>query len=256
MYTLSKLFSAWFLPPGLFVTILVIWAIILIRKKKTGIAVLMLVFSGFIYALSITPVADKLILPLENSYSRLDVKNITNHDIYAVLGGGIHDNSPDIEGEGSPSGDALQRLVYVFRLYRFQPLPVIVSSGKGFKCQKPEAPVMKRYLVQMGIPEKDIYMDTTSRNTYENAVEIKKLCEKLACKRVILITSAYHMKRAVYSFRHAGLTNVVPAPADYKTSRTCYNFINYMPDMEALLNTYRALHEYIGMLYYKILVRV
>lgn len=256
MFLLSKLFTAWFLPPGLFILVLFIWSIILLKKKHTGIAVLMLLFSGLIYIASLEPVADQLILPLENAYPPINIKKVSEHDVYVVLGGGIHSYAPDLEGNGSPTGDALHRLVYAYRLYRIQPLPIIVSSGKGFKCQKPEATVMKRYLLQMGVSEKDIYMDEKSRNTYENAMDVKNICEKLLCKKIILITSAYHIKRAVYAFKHAGTVNLIPAPTDYKTNRTCYNFIAYMPNLEALTNTYRALHEYIGLIYYKLLVRV
>ncbi|MGB9736212.1 MAG: YdcF family protein [bacterium] len=256
MFLISKLFTSWFLPPGVFILILVVWAIILIKKKHAGIGILMLLFSGLMYTASLEPIADKLIMPLENTYAQLNIKDISEHDVYVVLGGGIHSNAPDLEGSGSPTGDALHRLVYAYRLYRIQPLPIIVSSGKGFKCQKSEAPVMKRYLVQMGVRDRDIFMDEKSRNTYENALDVKNVCEKILCKKIILITSAYHMKRAIYAFKHAGLTNVLPAPTDYKTNRTCYNLIDYMPDMEALTNTYRALHEYIGLIYYKLLVKV
>ncbi len=256
MYLISKLFTAWFLPPGLAITVLVLWALALMRKKQAGTGILMLLFAACLYAACISPVSDRLILPLENAFPRLNVKDVTPHDVYVVLGGGIHDNAPDLEGRGSPKGDSLERLVYAFRLYRIQPLSIIVSSGKGFGCQRPEAPVMQRYLVQMGVPEKDVFMDTRSRNTYENALAVKMMCEKIVCKQIILITSAYHMKRAVFAFRHAGLTDVVPAPTDYKTDRTCYGPMNYMPGMGALSNTYRALHEYIGMLYYRVLTRL
>jgi len=253
MFLISKLFTAWFLPPGLFITVMVIWAMFSLRKKKAGLFILMLIYAGFIYGLSITPVSNRLILPLENSYTQLNIKSISSHDVYVVLGGGVHDKSPDLGSTGSPMGDTLQRLVYAFRLYRIQPLPIIVSSGKSFKCQAAEAPIMKRYLVQMGIHGKDIYMDTTSRNTYENAVAVKRICKKIKCRKIILITSAYHMKRAVFSFRHVGLTNIIPAPSDYKTNRSCYNLMSYMPSMGALLNSYRALHEYIGTFYYKLM---
>lgn len=256
MYIISKLFTAWILPPGLAITMSFLWAIMLIKQKKTGIGIMMLIFSVSIYTACLGPLADKLMLPLENTYSQLNVKDISAHDVYVVLGGGIHDNSLDLEGNGTPTGDSLERLVYAFRLYRIQPLPIIVSSGKGFKYQKPEAPVMRRYLVQMGVPEKDIFMDSTSRNTYENAIEVKSLCEKLMCKRIILITSAYHLRRAVYAFKNAGLTNIIPAPTDYKINRRHYDFMDYMPDMEALSNTYRGMHEYVGLLYYKILAKI
>ncbi|MCL4558304.1 MAG: YdcF family protein [Deltaproteobacteria bacterium] len=253
MYTISKLFTAWFLPPGLAITVLFLWAIALMKKERVGIGFLMLLFAASLYAACIGPVSDRLILPLENAYPQLNVKALSPHDVYVVLGGGIHDNAPELEGSGSLRGDSLQRLVYAFRLYRIQPLPVIVSSGRGFQCQRPEAPVMQRYLVQMGVPGKDISMDSESRNTYENALEVKKICEKLLCRHIVLITSAYHMKRALFAFKHAGMANILPAPTDYKTNRTCYGPIDYMPDMGALSNTYRALHEYIGMLYYRIL---
>ena len=256
MFILSKLFTAWILPPGLAITMLFLWAIMLIKKKNYGIGVLMLIFAASVYTACLGPLANKLMLPLENTYAQLNVKDISSHDVYVVLGGGIHSNAPNLEGEGSPTGDALHRIVYAFRLYRIQPLPIIVSSGKAYQCQRPEAPVLKRYLFQMGVPEKDIYTDSKSRNTYENADDVKNLCAKMTCNKIILITSAFHMKRAVYAFKHAGLTNIVPAPTDYKVNRTCYNFMDYMPNIEALDNTYRAMHEYVGMLYYKLLVKI
>jgi uncharacterized SAM-binding protein YcdF (DUF218 family) len=256
MYIISKLFTSWILPPGLAITMTFLWALMLLRQKKTGIGIMMIIFSVSVYTACLGPLADKLMLPLENTYAQLNVKDISAHDVYVVLGGGIYDNAPDLEGIGSPTGDSLERLVYAYRLYRIQPLPIIVSSGKGFKYEAPEAPVMRRYLVQMGVPEKSISMDSTSRNTYENAMEVKTLCEKLMCNKIILITSAYHMRRAVYAFRHAGLTNIIPAPTDYKINRRRYGFMDYMPDVEALTNTYRGMHEYVGLLYYKILVKI
>ncbi len=256
MFIVSKLFTSWFLLPGLFVTLLFLTAVSLFKKKNKGIAFIMLFFAGLIYCASIEPLSDKFIIPLENRYNQLNLKDISKHDVYVVLGGGVYDNSPDLNKTGSPSGDTLARIVYAYRLYRFQALPIIVSSGKGFACKKSEAPIMERYLMQMGVPERDIIMDSTSRNTYENANAVKQICEKLSCEKIILITSAYHMQRAMYAFKHVGLKNVIPAPTDYKTNRSCYNFMSYMPNMGAFINTDRALHEYIGLLYYRLLIRI
>ncbi len=256
MFILSKLFTAWLLPPGLAITMLFLWALMLLKKKNYAIGILMVIFAASVYTACLGPLADGLMTPLENTYAPLNIKSVSDHDVYVVLGGGIHTNAPDLEGTGSPTGDALHRLVYAFRLYRIDPLPIIVSSGKAFRCQRPEAPVLKRFLVQMGVPEKDIFTDSSSRNTNENAVDVKALCAKMSCKNIILITSAYHMRRAMFAFRHAGMTNVIPAPTDYKTNRSCYNFMDYMPSLEGLENTYRALHEYVGMLYYRLLVKV
>ena len=216
----------------------------------------MVTFACLLYASSSTPLSDRLVERLENSYKPLDPALITDSDIYVVLGGGIIDNAPDIGGNGAPTGETMLRLAQAVRLYRLRPLPVIVSSGKGFGCRMPEAPVMKKYLVQMGVPEKDIFVEDESRNTRENAGHVRKFAEKLGRKRMVLITSAFHMKRAVFSFKNAGVGDLLPAPADYRASRCCYDFIDYMPSLNGLLNTSIVMHEKIGRISYRIFARL
>jgi uncharacterized SAM-binding protein YcdF (DUF218 family) len=93
-----------------------------------------------------------------------------------------------------------------------------------------------------------IHTDVNSKDTKENAQEVKKLCERLRCKKIILVTSAYHMKRAVLSFQKAGL-EVVPYPTDFKRDMR-YNLYSLLPKMGVFADSYKALREYLGLVWY------
>jgi uncharacterized SAM-binding protein YcdF (DUF218 family) len=256
MFILSKIFTAWCLPPGLFVTLFMVLCVLFIRKRYWLNGLLMFLLAGLFFASCFTPLTDRLMVKLEDEHRPLDPGVLLDGDVYVVLGGGIYHNAPDLGGEGVPTGDEMHRLAFAVRLYRIKPLPVIVASGKAFECQRSEAEVMKRLLMQMGIPGKDIFSEDTSRNTHENALGVKKVFDGMGRKRIVLITSAYHMMRSVYSFSKAGFSDILPAPTDYKTGRTCYNPINYMPSVGAFDNISTVMHEYVGMLYYALLTRM
>ena len=94
-------------------------------------------------------------------------------------------------------------------------------------------------------------METNSRNTWENARETMKL----GYEKVVLVTSAYHIKRSVYCFNRQGVS-VIAAPTDYKCDRGYnYDFFSFLPSISCLNNSYLALHEYVGLLIYRIIYR-
>jgi len=90
--------------------------------------------------------------------------------------------------------------------------------------------------------------DDLSRTTRENARFAARLS---GSPSVILVTSAYHMPRAVLSFRKEGVS-VLPAPTDYKANRSPYTIADFLPTSEAFANSYKALHEYLGLVGYGI----
>ncbi|MGA1847543.1 YdcF family protein [Deferribacter abyssi] len=268
---ISKLFTYFLLPPGIFILILLIILISLSHilkllnnlkdyqisnKLKKRIKVV-IIFSNIliiiIYFLSIEPTKDFLLLPLENSYPPLNIKTTKNANIIIVLGGGIYDISPDNNLHASVKPDPLKRLIYAYYIHKITDLPILVSGGRAFKSEKieSEADAMKRVLIKLGVSESKIFTDTKSKNTYENALFCKKIMSKLKIKNAILVTSAYHMKRAVLSFKKVSV-KVIPAPTDYKTDRTNYNFDSFMPKMSYFYDTWHALHEYIGLIYYSL----
>ncbi|KAA0257368.1 YdcF family protein [Deferribacter autotrophicus] len=268
-FVISKLFTYFLLPPGVFILLLLIISISLshilkLLKNFKGYSIynklnkhiklirLFSIISIFtIYLLSIEPTKDFLLLPLENSYPPLNFNTIKNADIIIVLGGGSYDRSPDEHFHASVKPDPFKRLIYAYYIHKTTNLPILVSGGRVFKSERieSEANAMKRVLIKLGVSEFMIFTDTKSKNTYENAFFCKKIMSKLKIKNAILVTSAYHMKRAVLSFKKVNV-KVIPAPTDYKTDRTGYNFDSFMPKMSYLYDTWCALHEYIGLIYY------
>ncbi|MFA5355006.1 MAG: YdcF family protein, partial [Thermodesulfovibrionales bacterium] len=138
------------------------------------------------------------------------------------------------------------------RLHKKLHIPVIISSGQVFADIPSEAPVIRRILMDLDVPADKIILEVRSRDTWENALYSKEICEKQGFRHIILVTSAYHMKRSVLSFRKAGVT-VIPFPAAFHTAAgdKDQRWPDYLPSVSAFLDSYAALHEYMGMLFYR-----
>jgi uncharacterized SAM-binding protein YcdF (DUF218 family) len=146
----------------------------------------------------------------------------------------------------------MKRTVYAYGLRDYYEVPYLFSGGRVFYYnQETEAETAWRFLISLGLPAKRLQLESNSQNTWENARETAKLGHK----RVILVTSAYHMPRSVFCFERNGI-NVIPAPTDYKCDRNrSYDFLSFLPTMRYLHDSYLALHEYIGLLSYRIIYR-
>ena len=197
MFAFKKLITPFLLPPGIFIAILIFSGLLFLRKSsKAGILNMLIGIS--LWLLSIVPVSDTLIKGLEND---LTMPANPIGDVIILLGGGVYNGVRDLTGEGAPSEDTLARIVTVARLQKRLRVPVIVSGGAVFPWRKAEAPVDTRFLMDLGVPGDKILVDDKSRDTLENARYVKEICEKRRFRYPILITSAYHMKRALLSFR-------------------------------------------------------
>lgn len=115
-----------------------------------------------------------------------------------LLGGGIYEN-------GSMPEDAKRRAERSYGLLKDGKIRELILSGKGLSKKEghTEAEAYARYLMKKGIRRKDLILERVSMDTIGNAVYSKKIClRKKFPKRIILITSDYHMKRALMIFRH------------------------------------------------------
>ncbi|NDI24222.1 MAG: YdcF family protein [Actinobacteria bacterium] len=141
-----------------------------------------------------------------------------------------------------------ERVVEPVVLYRSCPNFTLVYSSFGPESGGAigEAELAKRTWISLGVKSSSIIIENTSNNTYQNAIQTKKLLGDDGTW--LLVTSAIHMKRATMSFKKAGL-DVTAIPVDYIWSKTpppwTFSFF-------AALNSWRAAsHEYIGYLYYR-----
>lgn len=249
MFILKKLLTALFVPPGLLVVVLLIGAYFL-RKRKAQTVFLLFLAAG-VYLASIAPVANFLLSPLEGQYAAPGVDDLRTAQAYVVLGGGASDKAVDIFGRGTLSSDSTARLVAAYRLYRLSRKPIIVSGGRAYPSRTPESEIGKRFLVKLGVRSDHIMTETRSRDTQENVIYTKDLCAGKGISKIVLVTSAYHLKRAMFLFTPF-FNDVIPCPSDIRTSEDKAGIRDFFPDAASFYATSIALHERLGLLFYKI----
>ena len=139
----------------------------------------------------------------------------------------------------------------ISRLAKQHSLPVLISGGQVFSDGASEALVAKRILLQLGLPQEQIIVETQSRTTKENAAYTAALCCERGYNNVLLLTSALHMPRSMQFFdEYLGEqgVKVAPYPCDYMLNpQGSFNPRWLVPQLQAFDITCMALHEYIGM---------
>ncbi|MBW4080307.1 YdcF family protein [Paenibacillus sp. S150] len=243
IYFIKFLYS-FVLPPGLFVVLLLGLTVWLWRRNRRPALTLLGV--TFLLYLSMTPlVGDLLIGGLERQY---DKPELLQGDVIVVLGGGASSGNPDIDGEGNMYGPAANRLLTAVRLHRQTGLPVLFSGGRVFADSGNEADIAKRQLMGLGVPESDILAENRSLNTEQNAVNTAALMKSHGLSHPILVTSAFHMPRAMIRFKDSGLAPLA-YPTDFIASREILLYpAKFTPSPGAVNTAGTALKEYLGLL--------
>ncbi len=190
-----------------------------------------------------TPLGDSSVLSATGQY-----------DAIVVLGGSV--DTLTTTGEHLMLNDSAERLTESARLYKAGVAKkIIVSGGSGYVDQTiKEAPLMAAFLVGMGVPKEAVVEESESRNTYENAVFTKAKMEEAGLRRVVLVTSSWHMKRAAAIFRRADI-EFAPYAVDTLVERRGIPG-DYLPDARALDVVTRLFRERVGYLAYKMLGRL
>jgi uncharacterized SAM-binding protein YcdF (DUF218 family) len=235
-------------PPGLLVALLLFAARRLQRAGKGGAAACA-GFALLLWACSLAPLGDRLLERLEGG---LSIPANPRGDVIVVLGGGLDEGVPDLSGVGAPTDDTMARIVTGVRLQRKLKLQVIVSGGTLVPGRALEAPVMKRFLVNLGVPPEKVTVESDSRDTLGNAASVRKLMEAKGYRRALLVTSAYHMRRAAFLFEKKGVA-VIPFPAQFRThpGRT-YVWQECLPSASAMRCIAAACKEFLGIAWYRI----
>ncbi|MCF8009822.1 MAG: YdcF family protein [Clostridiales bacterium] len=245
MLYVIKFIYHFFLPPGIFVILLFILAAWTYKNRRRA-AVLIMITATCLYIISTSFVGNTLIRSLEKCYGLPD--KITA-DVIVMLGGGATLDTPNIEGKGHLSGSASNRLLTAVRLYKKTGLPVIIAGGQVYKNSGNEAQIAKRYMVDLGVNPDKIIIENKSRNTTENAKNTARVMNEYNYEKVSLVTSAFHMRRAVINFQKVGVT-VQPYPTDYKSSiKLALYPNNFVPCHDGIYKSGLAAKEYLGILY-------
>ena len=207
------------------------------RRARLGGAVLCAVGLLALWVLA-TPIAADALMHWAERYPALDPAQIGDAQAIVILGGGVRVFAPEY-GSSAPGATSLERLVYGARLARRTQLPVLISGSRF------ETASMSDFLRQdLGVSAQ--WVENRSRDTHENAQFSAAILARAGVQKVVLVTSAAHMARAVVEFNQAGI-DTVPAPAAIGTRRET-GILAYVPNADALVRSQRALYEGLGRL--------
>lgn len=183
------------------------------------------------------------------------LKNIPDYDAGILLTGVTNsDKSPHDRVYFNKGAD---RVFHTLLLYRNGNInKIIISGGFGSVLKKhaSEAAELRQVLLLAGVPDSVILVEDQSRNTRENALYTKELINRHPdIKKTILITSAFHMRRAEACFWKVGLRSAIFSTDFYSTDRRKTLDELVIPQEKALTEWSRLLHEIAGFLIYKVL---
>lgn len=232
------------LPPGGLIALGALGVLLWRRRIGRWLAALAVLL---LWALS-TP---RLAYPLIQAgqwYPALTAEAAVNSGAQAivVLAAGKETATPDSGHQ--PSKGTLARLRYAAQLHRQTGLPLVVSGGLANTHSPAIATLMAESLRNdFGVPV--LAAETTSRDTFENATHTWTLLQPRGIRRVLLVTQAGHMARAVESFRRAGF-EVIAAPTDYVGPPI--GPAGYFPHDDTFYASCLAVHELVGRLWYRL----
>ncbi len=251
MFALKKTITPFVLPPGIFILAIVLVSLVMIYRKPRKMGMLNLILGLMLWALSTVPVANFLIHGLESEYS-IPLK--PQGDVIILLGGGLIEGVPDLTGTSVPSPLMMSRIATAVRLFQRLRLPIIVTGGRADQnADYAVATVAKRFMMDLGVPDNLITVEARARDTMQNARLTAAICRQQGFSKPILLTAAYHLKRARMAFDAAGM-EVALFPTNFLGSRGApYTWRQLLPRAVALGTSSHALHEYIGILYYRII---
>ncbi len=190
-----------------------------------------------------------LVAPLENRSLPVPNPKMVDAQAIVILGGGRSFAAPEDGNRDQPGAQTLVRLRHGARLQRLTGLPVMVRGGAPDRGGESEAAVMARALREdFKIPVR--WIEDTSENTAQNAAHAATILREVGIDRVLLVTDAIHMPRAIQIFSGTGLA-IVRAPTDF-VSRKTLSVDDFIPNPRFLRYSHYALHEWIGMAWYRL----
>ena len=244
MVYLLKFGASWILPPGIFiVAFFIIAAYCLKCKHDPKLAAAIAALDLMLYLLCTGFVAEKVMGSLESVYSPPSDISTLDADVIIMLGGGALPDMPDVDGEGTLCSSPASRVLAAVRLQRRLHIPILLSGGQGYSDTGAEAEIASRVLRSLGVEEHDIIVETRSINTTQNAKFSVEIMRERGLHRPLLVTSAFHMRRAVLNFEQQGV-EVIPYPTDYMVTHSPqFHYTKLRPQSEALLYNVMVLQE-------------
>lgn len=249
-FFLSKTLGTLVVPSNLALILIAIGLFLRWRKRALRLARWSLRLGlGVLIVFSLPVVSQLLLLPLENAYRR--PKTLARPPVAIVmLTGVLHPNARKGEFELSQAGD---RIVEAVRLaHRYPQAKLLILGGSGALLDSyEEGAVLGRLAEQLGVQKARIVVDITSRNTHENAVVGAKLLSALPAGDALLVTSAFHLPRAMACFEKSAKQKdkrLIAWPVDHRWNAIRHN--SFIPRWYGLRLSEQLVNEYVGLVVY------
>ncbi|MEE4218296.1 MAG: YdcF family protein [Xanthomonadales bacterium] len=254
MFALTKFLSLWIYPLGISTLLACVALVLLLRRHRLaalwslGLAIVNL------WVFSTAAVADALVHWLEKDWLDRPVSALPSADAVIVLGGAF--SSGNGQFVYPDAGGHVDRYWHAARIYHAGKAPLIIVSGgrsPHLAAGPTEAEMGAQFLADLGVPPGAIIEDRASLDTHDHAVQLERISVDYGLERVMVVTSARHMRRALATLRDAG-PELVPAATDFTVSQDPPATIRrYLPGVSALSRSTSALHEIYGMVYYRVM---
>ncbi len=255
---LSKLLPLFFYPLGLACVSLIVALVMLWKRPRIAASAIALALILLLLC-SNGWVSNLLVRSLE--WQNIPQGQLPTAEAIVVLGGGTKSPFwPRPTVDLSEQGD---RVIYAAQLYRQQKAPIIILSGGRINWHgdgSSESADMASILTSIGIPSAAIVQEPDSLNTYQNAVNVRKILESRQIRTILLVTSAMHMPRSLKIFERQGI-QAIPAPTDFlvslgemqeMTSTPKGAILNLLPETDNLNKFTNGLKEYVGYFVYSL----
>jgi uncharacterized SAM-binding protein YcdF (DUF218 family) len=238
------------IPPNLFILLAMIGVLIAWRRKPFGLAVATAAI-GLVY-LAATPVTAGLLIQWAEAIA-FDEPTLPSDKPPGAIPGAIvvlsaDARRSDIPGVPDTVGQlTLERLAEAARQQRRLGLPILVSGG-GPRGASLAALMSKVLQEDFRVPVQ--WREERSQNTFENALYSAEILRGAGINAALVVAHPWDMARALWSFRAVGYP-VVPSPTPEGGSPSL-SVAAFLPQVPALLKSYYALHELIGLAWYRV----
>lgn len=222
-------------------------------KKRTVGRLLLLVGVLALYLLSIQPVANALVYPLESHYRAPSDEALKDVDAIIVLGGGVYLAS-EIRPQAALTHASLARVIGGVRLLRKSNARYLLFTGhSSVEGTLTVAEVMSRTALEMGVPSEKIILEKQAGNTFEHPARILEVLPEAKQMKIAVVTSAIHMPRSIAAFeQYFDPARIVPAPVIWYHTTEPLRVSSFLPGAGVLNMSTMACREYLGRLWYKI----
>ena len=234
------------LPPFSLV-LLILAGLSLLRKFPRFGRALIFFAAAALYGLSTPWISGVLLKSLEIS-PPIDLAGPLAADAIVVLGGGRRTDALEY-GSDTVNALTLERLRYAAHLHRHSQLPLMVTGGMPGGGSQPEGRLMHDILVkEFRVAVR--WVEDGALTTWDNARLSAPRLRQAGVERIVLVSHAWHLRRAVPQFEDHGL-EVIPAGTQFSDTRIDSS-LSLLPSALGLRDSYFALHEWLGILWYKL----